>query len=60
MLKLTCNNLECHQHHKNDNSNVLYVNVYKAHLYLNNEHYKNDILDGLYEMYYQDHRIPHV
>jgi len=56
----TCNNLGFHQHHKNDNRNAPSLNVYKAHLYLNNEYYKNDKLDGLGEMYYQGLQILRV
>lgn len=56
----TCNSLGFRQHHKSDNRNVLFLNVYKVHLYLNNAHYKNGTLDDLGEMYYQDLHILHV
>lgn len=60
MNLLTCNSLEYHQHHRNDNKNVLFSNVCKVHLYLNSERYKNDILDDPCERCYQDLHILHA
>lgn len=56
----TCNNLEYRQHHKNDNRNVPFLDAYKAHPCLSNEHYKIDIQDDPCEMYYRGLHILHV
>ncbi|KAE9526594.1 hypothetical protein AGLY_013242 [Aphis glycines] len=39
--------LEYHRHHRNDNKNVPFLDVYKVRLCLSSEHYKIDIQDGL-------------
>lgn len=42
-MLFTCNSLEYHRHHRNDNKNALSLDVYKVRLCLSSEHYKIDI-----------------